>query len=104
MEVAEIFKIINNEEILSVFKGGLKTFKYFVKCYYWILTLRFTIQWFPNINPYVQPMYLILYLTDPFLENFESFVPNVLGVDMSALLGFICLEWLLRTLEIIKFY
>nr|YP_010185305.1 hypothetical protein Ycf19 [Ishige okamurae]QVJ99649.1 hypothetical protein Ycf19 [Ishige okamurae]WAM64085.1 hypothetical protein [Ishige okamurae] len=95
---------IDNSELLAFLNQGIRTIKYLVKSYYWILTLRLSMQWFPNINPYVHPMYALLYLTDPFLENFEGLVPNVLGMDMSSMLAFICLEWIIRTLDSIAFY
>nr|QWK41776.1 hypothetical protein [Akkesiphycus lubricus] len=71
--------------------------------YYWILTLRLSIQWFPNINPYIHPMYSLLYATDFFLKEFEEIIPAILGMDMSSMCAFICLEWMIRTLESITF-
>nr|YP_010206586.1 Ycf19 [Alaria crispa]YP_010206727.1 Ycf19 [Alaria marginata]YP_010206868.1 Ycf19 [Alaria esculenta]YP_010207009.1 Ycf19 [Alaria crassifolia]YP_010207150.1 Ycf19 [Alaria praelonga]QWE51202.1 Ycf19 [Alaria crispa]QWE51381.1 Ycf19 [Alaria esculenta]QWK44192.1 hypothetical protein [Alaria marginata]UAX20478.1 Ycf19 [Alaria crispa]UAX20619.1 Ycf19 [Alaria crispa] len=71
--------------------------------YYWILTLRLSIQWFPNINPYIHPMYSLLHATDFFLKEFDDIVPTVLGMDMSSMCAFIFLEWIIRTLESITF-
>lgn len=77
--------------------------KVFLRQYYWVLTLRLSIQWFPNINPYIHPMYSLIYATDFFLEKFEDLVPVILGMDMSSMCAFICLEWMIRTLESIQF-
>nr|YP_011005674.1 hypothetical protein V2479_pgp018 [Cutleria multifida]WAM62678.1 hypothetical protein [Cutleria multifida] len=75
----------------------------FLKQYYWALTLRLSIQWFPNINPYIHPMYSLIYATEFFLSQFEDFVPVILGMDMSSMCAFICLEWMIRTVEAIHF-
>lgn len=70
-----------------------------IKAYYWLLTLRFTVQWFPNINPYIHPLYGLIWATDLFLRQFENFLPDILGLDMSAMCAFACLEWLMQTLD-----
>lgn len=75
-----------------------------LRVYYWVLTLRLSVQWFPNINPYIHPVYVLLHATDFFLESFEGIVPNILGMDMSAMCAFIFLEWVIRTCQAIKFY
>nr|WRW10706.1 hypothetical protein ASMI152 [Ascoseira mirabilis] len=72
--------------------------------FYWTLTLRFSVQWFPNINPYIFPAYMLLEATDFYLEEFKNLVPSLLGMDMSGMLAFLCLEYMIRTLEAIKFY
>ena len=77
--------------------------KVFLRQYYWVLTLRLSMQWFPNINPYIHPMYSLIHATDFFLKQFEDFVPIILGMDMSSMCAFICLEWMIRTLESIHF-
>ncbi|CAM9089938.1 unnamed protein product [Discosporangium mesarthrocarpum] len=76
---------------------------YSVKGYYWILTARLALQWFPNINPYIQPWFVLIHATDWYLECFEDLLPVILGFNMDAILGFTFLEYLLRTLETIKF-
>ena len=96
--------ISDTNEVLKFLNTSVWMLKCAVKTYYWVLTLRFSLQWFPNVNPYIQPMYILLYATDPFLENFEGLIPNILGMDMSSMLAFICLEWMVRTLDSITFY
>nr|YP_011007641.1 hypothetical protein V2497_pgp019 [Syringoderma abyssicola]WAM65070.1 hypothetical protein [Syringoderma abyssicola] len=89
-------------------KAYLNLFIFFLRVafrlYYWILTLRMTMQWFPNINPYIHPMYALLYATDFFLESFEGLLPTVLGMDMATMCAFTCLEWMIRTVDSIYFY
>ena len=94
----------DTNEMLRFLNTSVWVLKYMVKTYYWILTIRLSMQWFPNINPYIQPMYILLYVTDFFLENFEGLIPTILGMDMSSMLAFICLEWMIRTLDAISFY
>ncbi|CAN0324887.1 unnamed protein product [Ascophyllum nodosum] len=77
--------------------------KVFLRQYYWVLTLRLSIQWFPNINPYIHPMYTLIFATEFFLKQFKDLLPIILGMDMSAMCAFLCLEWMIRTLESIKF-
>nr|YP_009327084.1 hypothetical protein [Pleurocladia lacustris]ANS57604.1 hypothetical protein [Pleurocladia lacustris]ANS57748.1 hypothetical protein [Pleurocladia lacustris] len=71
----------------------------FLKSYYWALSVRFLVQWFPNVNPYIHPMFGLIVITDIFLKEFQGLLPNILGMDMSAMLAFVCLEWMIRTLE-----
>lgn len=70
-----------------------------VKLFYWALSLRFVLQWFPNINPYIHPLFGLIAFTDVFLKEFDGLMPPILGMDMSAMLAFICLEWMQRTLD-----
>ena len=71
----------------------------FLKGYYWALSIRFLVQWFPNINPYIHPMFGLIVITDIFLKEFQGLLPTIFGMDMSAMMAFVCLEWMIRTLE-----
>ncbi|CAM9108126.1 unnamed protein product [Chrysoparadoxa australica] len=75
----------------------------FLRSYYWLLTARVTLAWFPNINPYIQPFFMLIVATEEFVENFEGFIPDILGIDMSTLLSFLYLEWMIRLCKLIKF-
>lgn len=70
-----------------------------LKVYYWALSIRFLIQWFPNVNPYIHPMFGLIIVTDFFLKEFQGLLPTIFGIDMSAMMAFLCLEWMIRTLE-----
>ncbi|CAM9093103.1 unnamed protein product [Choristocarpus tenellus] len=74
-----------------------------VHIYYWILTLRLSMQWFPNLNPYITPFYILIFMTDFFLEMFDDILPDILGMNMSAMLAFTFLEYLIQTLDSIHF-
>jgi YggT family protein len=71
----------------------------FIKGYYWALSIRFIVQWFPNVNPYIHPMFGLIALTDIFLKEFQGLIPTIFGMDLSAMLAFLCLEWMIRTLD-----
>lgn len=67
----------------------------FLKFYIALLTLRVYLTWFPNLNFYTQPFYSLGKMTDPYLRIFRGIVPAFLGVDLSPLLGFILLTFLI---------
>ena len=67
----------------------------FLKFYIIMLTLRIYLTWFPNINFYTQPFYSLGKMTDPYLRVFRGIVPNLLGFDLSPLLGFSLLTFLI---------
>ena len=60
-----------------------------------MLTLRVYLTWFPNINFYQQPFYSLGKMTDPYLRVFRGIVPPLLGFDLSPLLGFSLLTFLI---------
>jgi len=67
----------------------------FLKFYIVILTLRVYLTWFPNINFYVQPFDTLGRMTDPYLRLFRGILPPFLGFDLSPLLGFSLLTFLI---------
>lgn len=67
----------------------------FLKFYISLLTIRVYLTWFPNFNFYTQPFYSIGKMTDPYLRVFRGIVPAFLGIDLSPLLGFILLTFLI---------
>ena len=63
----------------------------FLKFYTLLLTLRIYCTWFPNINLYAQPFLSLKKMTDPYLLVFRGLIPNILGFDLSPILGFLFL-------------
>ena len=59
------------------------------------LTLRVYLTWFPNINFYTQPFSSLGKMTDPYLRLFRGIIPPLLGFDVSPLLGFSLLTFLI---------
>ena len=66
----------------------------FFKFYSVMLTLRVYLTWFPNINFYSQPFDTLGRMTDPYLRLFRGILPPLLGFDLSPLLGFSLLTFL----------
>ena len=78
--------------LILTFFGGLAGF---LKFYLVLLTIRIYITWFPNFNTYTQPFYSLGKMTDPYLRVFRGIVPPLLGFDLSPLLGFSLLTFLI---------
>mmetsp|Transcript_43977 Transcript_43977/g.80356 ORF Transcript_43977/g.80356 Transcript_43977/m.80356 type:complete len:215 (+) Transcript_43977:85-729(+) len=72
----------------------------FAKIYMALMVLRITIMWFPNLNPYRQPFYAMMQLTDPYLNLFRGWMPPIFGMDLSAILAFAILQALIDVLTI----
>ena len=60
----------------------------FFKFYMVALTLRVYLTWFPNINFFVQPFSTLAKMTDPYLRLFRGIIPPIMGFDLSPLMGF----------------
>ena len=78
----------------------------FLKFYTLLLTLRIYCTWFPNINLYTQPFLSLKKMTDPYLLVFRGLIPNILGFDLSPILGFLlltCLQDFFNSIVSIKF-
>lgn len=67
----------------------------FLKFFTILLTIRVYLTWFPNINWYIQPFYSIGKMTDPYLRVFRGIIPPLIGFDLSPLLGFILITFLI---------
>eukprot|EP00933_Yihiella_yeosuensis_P000487 TRINITY_DN100747_c0_g1_i1.p1 TRINITY_DN100747_c0_g1~~TRINITY_DN100747_c0_g1_i1.p1 ORF type:complete len:229 (-),score=38.00 TRINITY_DN100747_c0_g1_i1:86-772(-) len=75
----------------------------FCKIYMAMLVLRITIMWFPNINPYRQPFYSMIQLTDPYLNLFRGWMPPIFGIDLSVILAFVVIQAVIDALTISPF-
>eukprot|EP00929_Paragymnodinium_shiwhaense_P112915 TRINITY_DN81187_c0_g1_i1.p1 TRINITY_DN81187_c0_g1~~TRINITY_DN81187_c0_g1_i1.p1 ORF type:complete len:238 (-),score=45.07 TRINITY_DN81187_c0_g1_i1:45-758(-) len=73
------------------------------KIYMAMLVLRITVMWFPNINPYRQPFYSMMQLTDPYLNLFRGWMPPIFGIDLSVILAFVVIQAVIDTLTISPF-
>ena len=89
--------------IKIILNGMIELLRFGARLYYWVLTIRVTLQWFPSINPYIFPLYMLIHATDFYLEQFTGLVPTILGIDMTTMCAFVCLEWIIRTLDAISF-
>lgn len=78
----------------------LNSLIYFLRGYFLLLLARILIYWFPNVSSYEQPWSGLLRVTDPFLKIFRGLVPLFMGVDISPLLGFLCIQYFIEVLPI----
>ncbi len=67
----------------------------FLKFYIIMLTLRVYLTWFPNLRFYDQPLLTLGKMTDPYLRVFRNIIPPLLSFDLSPLLGFSLLTFLI---------
>jgi YggT family protein len=70
-----------------------------LQSYLVLLVLRITLTWFPNINWFAQPFYSISLLSDPFIKLFRGLLPSLFGMDISPMLGFMFLQFLIQVLD-----
>jgi YggT family protein len=86
--------------LLETICGGIVGF---FKFYIVLLTIRVYLTWFPNINFYVQPFSSLGKMTDPYLRLFRGIIPPLIGFDLSPLLAFIFLTFLIDVFSSIVF-
>jgi uncharacterized protein YggT (Ycf19 family) len=75
----------------------------YLQGYNLIFTLRFILAWFPNINPFVAPYYIVRVLTQPFIDWVEKRLPRVFGIDFSFLVCSVALGMSINYLTNLKF-
>jgi len=80
------------DTLIIVFCGGIVGF---LKFYTMLLTVRIYLTWFPNINFYAQPFFSMIKITDPYLRAFRGIIPTLIGFDLSPLLAFAFLTFLI---------
>jgi YggT family protein len=86
--------------LLETICGGIVGF---LKFYIVILTIRVYLTWFPNINIFVQPFSSLEKMTGPYLKLFRGIIPPLIGFDLSPLLAFIFLTFLIDVFSSIVF-
>jgi|TARA_B110000971_G_C20035490_1_gene513934 YggT family protein len=72
------------------------------KFYLILLTLRIYLGWFPNINFWTQPFFTLRRMTDPYLRIFRGILPPVFGLDLSGILAFTMLTFLIDFFSSVK--
>jgi uncharacterized protein YggT (Ycf19 family) len=66
-------------------------------------TFRFMLAWFPNINPFIAPYYVVRVATQPYIDYVAERIPYVFGQDVSFLVCSILLNYALDVLPKIHF-
>ncbi|NEP62535.1 MAG: YggT family protein [Symploca sp. SIO2G7] len=65
----------------------------FIGIYLVLLIIRVLLSWFPNVD-WTNPAFSALsQITDPYLNLFRSIIPPIGGIDLSAILAFILLQF-----------
>lgn len=82
--------------LITTVCGGIAGF---LKFYMIMLTLRVYLTWFPNINFYQQPFNSLGKMTDPYLRLFRGIIPPLLAFDISPLLAFLLITFLIDILS-----
>jgi len=68
------------------------------KLYRFLLTIRLTLIWFPDFNPFSEPYYSLTLLTDPYLRVFRGLIPRFFNLDISPIFAIL---WMQSILEIV---
>ena len=71
----------------------------FISIYLVLLIIRVLLSWFPNVD-WSNPAFSALsQITDPYLNIFRSIIPPLGGIDFSAILAFIVLQFVQSALN-----
>lgn len=71
----------------------------FISIYLVLLIIRVLLSWFPNVD-WGSPVFSALsQITDPYLNLFRSVIPPLGGIDFSAILAFIVLQFIQSALN-----
>ncbi|MDY6936278.1 MAG: YggT family protein [Cyanobacteriota bacterium] len=65
----------------------------FLNIYFVLLIIRILLSWFPNVNWFDPPFSVLSQLTDPYLNVFRSIIPPIGGIDISAILAILLLQF-----------
>jgi uncharacterized protein YggT (Ycf19 family) len=74
-----------------------------LKCFNVLFTMRFMLAWFPNINPFIAPYYVIRVATQPYIDFVAKRIPRIFGQDISFFVCSFLLNYVLETLPRLKF-
>nr|BCG67680.1 conserved protein [Haptophyceae sp. NIES-3900] len=74
-------------------------FRDFSNVFVWLLTVRITIFWFPNLYWWEMPWYVVVVITDPYLRMWRGLFPGVFGLDLSTILAFMFVQYLQGVIE-----
>ena len=97
------FLNLNDPTIINLLNFSKDCLLIYLQGYNLIFTLRFILAWFPNINPFVPPYYIVRVLTQPFIEWVEKRLPRVFGIDLSFLVCSIALGMSINYLTNFRF-
>jgi uncharacterized protein YggT (Ycf19 family) len=97
------FLSLKDPAIINILNFSKDCLLIYLQGYNLIFTLRFILAWFPNINPFVAPFYIVRVLTQPFIDWVEKRLPRVFGIDLSFLVCSVALGMSINYLSNFKF-
>lgn len=89
-----LFDIMNNLVVMVLT---------FLRNYIYLWNMRFILLWFPNLNPYIMPWYVLVVMTQPLVDFVRANVPKPMNWDPSYFIGGAILDLLLWYLPQIEF-
>lgn len=89
--------------IINILNFSKDSLAFYLGLYKLTFTLRFLLMWFPNINPFIAPYYILRVLTEPLIAKVREVVPTLLGLDFSFFLASLGVELLLSYLKKLQF-
>lgn len=70
----------------------------FLQIYWVLLIVRILLSWFQTASWAVQIMSFLSPITDPYLNIFRSIIPPIGGIDISAILALLVLQFIQSSL------
>lgn len=67
--------------------------------YRWVLIARILLSWIPSLDWYKQPFKFLNDITEPVLAPFRMIIPPLGGLDVSPILLFFLLNWIIGVLS-----
>src|SRR5690242_12914041 len=85
--IAQFFHFLHNYLPISSLIFLKEFLLLLLQSYELVFTAKFLLMWFPNINPFIAPYYILYVLTDPILRPLERYLPKVFGIDCSFMVA-----------------
>ncbi|NJN75767.1 MAG: YggT family protein [Synechococcaceae cyanobacterium RL_1_2] len=76
----------------------IDTLVQFIEIYFYLLIARILLSWFQTTNWAQQIIGFLAPVTDPYLNLFRSFIPPLGGIDLSAILAILLLQFVQNAL------
>ncbi|WP_036483318.1 YggT family protein [Myxosarcina sp. GI1] len=70
----------------------------FLQIYWVLLIVRILLSWFQTASWAMQIMSFLSPITDPYLNIFRSIIPPIGGIDISAILALLVLQFIQQSL------
>jgi uncharacterized protein YggT (Ycf19 family) len=87
-------------EALRFLKVALSTQ---LNIFYLFYLLRLILFWFPNFNPYLPPLYMIVAVTEPALTFLDKVLPSLFGLNLSFFTVTVILTLSIKILDNLNF-